>query len=154
MAQFWLPISDMYRGINREVGFTLIEIMVNVAIVSILAAIAVMSYQEYRVRAFDTATKSDLRNAIIALEAYFTKQDTFPSTSSGLLASGLNLSTDVSFTDYKKETLADGSSTVHMVAKHAASPNGWHGSYPEDGNEIELEGKPLKKRGKRLGQNK
>ena len=144
----------MYREIKREAGFTLIEILVNVAIVSILAAIAAMSYQQYRVQAFDTATKSDLRNATIALEAYFVKNDTFPSTSSGLLASGLNLSKGVSFTEYKIETMAGGDLTVYMVAKHAGSPNAWHTSYPEDGNEIKPKDKPLKNRGKRLGLNK
>ena len=154
MAQFWLPISDMYREITREAGFTLIEILVNIAILSILAAIAVMSYQQYRVKAFDTATKSDLRNATTALEAYFVKNDTFPTTFSELLASGLNLSNGVSFTEYKIETMAGGDLTVYMVAKHAGSPNAWHASYPEDGNEIKHKDKPLKKRGKRLGLNK
>ena len=59
------------RGIKKEDGFTLIEILVVIAVISVLAAIAVMQYQKFTVRAFDTAAKSDLRNAMIALEAYF-----------------------------------------------------------------------------------
>ena len=59
------------RGIKKEDGFTLIEILVVIAVISVLAAIAVMQYQKFNVRAFDTAAKSDLRNAMIALEAYF-----------------------------------------------------------------------------------
>ena len=110
-----------------------------------------MEYQKFRVRVFDTAAKSDLRNAIIALEDSFGVNQTYPATSSGLLANGFNLSPDVNITEYKIETITAGSLTVYMVVKHAGSPNSWQASYPEDGNEIELKGRPLKNRGKRLG---
>jgi len=136
---------------KRKAGFTLIELLVAIGIISILAALAIMQYQEYRVRAFDTAAKSDLQNAMSALEAYFVDWDTYPATSSELLANDFNLSPGVSFTDYQIETITAGSQTVYMVVTHASSPNSWQASYPEDGNDITPEGKPLKNRGKRLG---
>ena len=52
-------------------GFTLIELLIALAIASILAAIAIPQYAEYKQRGFDTASKADLRNAAQAQEAYF-----------------------------------------------------------------------------------
>jgi type IV pilus assembly protein PilA len=52
-------------------GFTLMELLVVVAIIGVLAAIAVPEYQSYRARSFDTRALSDLRNVAIGEEAYF-----------------------------------------------------------------------------------
>ncbi len=144
-ALFAIMIGFMiHRGIEllgkakKDVGFTLIEILVVIGIISVLAAIATMQYQKFRIRAYDTAAKSDLGNAFIALEAYFTDDNTFPTTSASLLASGATLSEDVSFTRYKVDTMSNGDPTVHMHLKHASSPNAWHANYPKEGSEIEI----------------
>lgn len=126
------------RRIKKEGGFTLIELLVVIAVIGLLAAIAVMQYQKFTVRAFDTAAKSDLRNAMIALEAYFSVKYVYPATSSELQANGLNLSKNVSFKTYQIETMTGGEKTVHMHVKHSGSPNAWHASYPEEGNKIEI----------------
>jgi len=125
------------RGIKKEDGFTLIEILVVIAVISVLAAIAVMQYQKFNVRAFDTAAKSDLRNAMIALEAYFSVKIVYPATSTELLANGLNLSKDVSFKKYEVEPWSGGQ-TVHIHVKHSGSSNTWHANYPEEGSQIEI----------------
>ncbi len=52
-------------------GFTLIELMIVVAIIGILAAIAIPQFAEYRVRAFNSTALADLRNIMTAEEAYF-----------------------------------------------------------------------------------
>ena len=52
-------------------GFTLLELLIVMAIIGILTAIAVPQYGAYRRRAFDTRARSDLYSAALAEEAYF-----------------------------------------------------------------------------------
>ncbi len=124
--------------VKKDLGFTLVEILVVIGIISVLAAIATMQYQKFKIKSFDITVKSDLRNAIPALEAYFAEYNTFPATLASLLASGFNLSKDVSFTKYKVETMQNGDPTVHMHLEHASSPNAWHANYPKEGIEFEI----------------
>lgn len=56
---------------RRDEGFTLIEVMIVVAIVAILAAIAIPQLSVYRTKSYNTAAISDLKNAAIAQEAYY-----------------------------------------------------------------------------------
>ena len=63
---------------SRDIrGFSMIELITVVGIVSLLAALAITQFSEYRKRGFDARTSSDLRNAALAEEAYFTSNEHF-----------------------------------------------------------------------------
>ena len=55
----------------KRKGFTLIELLVVIGIIRILAAIAVTQFSIYRRRGFDADVKSQVRNMVVAQEAYF-----------------------------------------------------------------------------------
>lgn len=61
----------------KEQGFTLIEILVVVAIIGVLAAIAIPQFQQYKSLGFDRRAQIDLRNTAIAEEAYFIENDAY-----------------------------------------------------------------------------
>ena len=56
---------------EKEQGFTLIELLIVIAIIGILAAIAIPQFNQYKARAYDTASKADLHNIYLACKAYW-----------------------------------------------------------------------------------
>ncbi len=59
-------------------GFTLIELMVVIAIILILALIAVPAYRNMQIRAKKARAQEDMRNIATALEAYYVDWNTYP----------------------------------------------------------------------------
>jgi prepilin-type N-terminal cleavage/methylation domain-containing protein len=59
-------------------GFTLIELMIVIAIIGILTTIAIPQFSSYQKRAYMTSTKSDVRNAHTALQNYISENVPVP----------------------------------------------------------------------------
>jgi prepilin-type N-terminal cleavage/methylation domain-containing protein len=56
---------------SNSQGFTLIELMIVIAIIGILAAIAIPNFISYRNKAFCSAAESDANNAAAAIADYY-----------------------------------------------------------------------------------
>ena len=119
----------MLVTLKEQKGFTLIELLVSIAIISVLAAIAIMQYRSYKIKAYDVSARANIRNALTAAEDYYIEQGSYPATYTDLYTSGFNLSSDVCFTKYETENSGN---RLHFHLMHTASINNWHTRHPDD----------------------
>jgi prepilin-type N-terminal cleavage/methylation domain-containing protein len=84
------------RGSNEK-GFTLIELMIVIAIIGILAAIAIPNFVSYRQRSYNSSAQSDLKNAMTTQEAYFVDNSIYANSIAKMTAAGFKQSSNVTF---------------------------------------------------------
>lgn len=63
--------------INKK-GFTLIELLVVIAIIGILSTLAVVAYNNSRIKARDTKRVADIKQISKALEQYYSQNNSYP----------------------------------------------------------------------------
>jgi type IV pilus assembly protein PilA len=107
---------------KNEEGFTLIELMIVIAIIGILAAIAIPQFSAYRTRSFNAAAAADIRNAATAQEAYFVDNQSYCTASGSLEGAtyGLYLSENVTLT-----VTAATTSGYTMTSSHSSGDATW-----------------------------
>ena len=71
-------LSNSCRRKSRDRGFTLVELLLTVAILGVLAAVAVPFYTNYRLASFNTTAVADMKAAKTALEGYFLDMQHYP----------------------------------------------------------------------------
>ncbi len=74
----------MRERLDKEEGFTLIELMVVVLIIAVLVAIAIPSFLGFRNRAQDRSAQADLRNTLLGEKAVWTDSGAFTETEADL----------------------------------------------------------------------
>jgi len=111
----------MMNLIKTEKGFTLIELMIVVAIIGILAAIAIPQFSSYRARAFNAAAISDLNTARLSEEAVFADYQAYgASTTTGKAGVAAGTLVDSTSTSPVIATSAKGQEAAITLSKNVS----------------------------------
>jgi len=112
---------------SKQQGFTLIELMITVAVVAILAAIAYPSYKNQIMRSRRTDAKAALLNIQVAQEKRFLATNAYVQSTTGLTdtwaSGGLGLAQAKSDNGYYNLTIDAGATAISYVAR-AKAPTG------------------------------
>ncbi len=112
------------RKLHQNKGFTLLELLVVIAVLGTLAAIVIQQFLIYRSRAIDVQMRSALKNAAIAMESYFADFQSYPSSVTGITAVGYRPTSGVAL------TINVSSNTTFTLT--ASKPSGTQASFSFD----------------------
>lgn len=75
--------------LSNQKGFSLIEILITLVIISVLASVAAPAYQEYVQQTYAEAAKSDVTEMLFSQERYFSENQEYADTLAKIGAPGI-----------------------------------------------------------------
>jgi type IV pilus assembly protein PilA len=105
-------IQRLIEARENDEGFTLVELLVVIIIIGVLAAIAIPVFLSQREKGYDSAVKSDLRNAATAEQTVLTETGAYSNAMADLVDAGFA---------YSAATNYDGNAAVMTATANAGS---------------------------------
>lgn len=121
-----------------SVGFTLIELMIVIAILGVLIAVGLTSFRTSQMRARDSRRKNDLRQIASALEYYYNDKIQYPSSdaSGNMYACGANATEVCAWGSSIMKNVTTG--TIYMVKLPGDPASGRAYRYVKSGTSYKL----------------
>jgi prepilin-type N-terminal cleavage/methylation domain-containing protein len=116
-----LPMTHRPTPLRRTRGFTLIELMITVAIIGILARIALPSYLNYVTRAKLVSMTNRLAGLRTAMEQYYQDNRTYASVSSSIVSPCSDATYIKTYENYYALSCTVGTNGLTFVATVTAS---------------------------------
>jgi len=104
----------MKKMLKNKKGFTLIELMIVVAIIGILAAIAIPNFMSYQCKASQSEARTALGTLRVIQEAYYAEYDTYASDITNTTL-GFEMKGDRKYADPVPATNANNSLTATIT---------------------------------------
>jgi type IV pilus assembly protein PilA len=111
------------RGLRRDDGFTLIELMVVVMIIAVLIAIAIPSFLGFRQSAQDRSAQSEVRSVLLAQKAFWLENGDYTGAAADITAFEPNAIVAAAPADGVYIDLNAASSDVVCIVRTADSGN-------------------------------
>jgi general secretion pathway protein G len=80
--------SQVIRRLSRSNGFTLVELLVVISLISILAAMGLVQYKNSVVRTQESVLKTDLFRMRDAIDQYYADKGKYPASIDALVSEG------------------------------------------------------------------
>lgn len=71
--------------VKKQVGFTIVELLIVIVVIAILATISIVVYNGVQNRAYNVSIQSDLKNIATKIELYKAEQGVYPAATTAAL---------------------------------------------------------------------